>query len=175
MTETRRVAHHFARRTHFGSETHGRAVEFVEWQHNLFDKKTVNARFLRKSNFAQRFADGDLCGDARERYACGFGDEWHRAARARVHFQHIHNFIFDGELRVHQTAHAEFQREARRVIAQNVEMILRNFERRQNARAVARMNPRFFNVLHDAADDDFAAVAHAIHVHLERIFQIAIN
>ena len=62
----------------------------------------------------QVFPAADLRGDARERHVDRFAHEWHGAARAWIHFEHVHDFIFDRELRVHQSAHAERQGDPRR-------------------------------------------------------------
>ena len=48
--------------------------------------------------------------------------------------------------------------------------------RRQRARRVARVHPRFLHVLHDAGDQDFAgAVAHGVDVDLDRVLQEPIH
>ena len=42
---------------------------------------------------------------------------------------------------------------------------------REHASGVAGVDAGFFDVLHDAADDDVLAVAHRVDIRLERILQ----
>jgi hypothetical protein len=54
-------------------------------------------------------------------------------------------------------------------------MLLVDPVRRQHTRRVARVDARFLDVLHDAADDDVLAITDGVHVCLERVFQEAID
>ena len=55
----------------------------------------------------QPLARHDARGDLGDRLADGLGDEGHRAAGARVHFDQINIAVLDRELHVHQPADFE--------------------------------------------------------------------
>src|SRR5207247_1511117 len=96
----------------------------------------------------------------------------HRARRARVYFEDVHHIVFRGVLHVHQADHLQGARDAARVVTDRLQVPLRADERWHDARAVARVNAGFLDVLHDAADDDGArGVGDRVDVELERILE----
>jgi hypothetical protein len=89
----------------------------------------------------------------------------YRAAGARIHLDDVHHVIFDGKLDVHQAAHAQRQPQLFGVILDDAQVVEADFVGRQHTGAVARMNARFFDVLHDASHHHALAVGQGIYVY----------
>ena len=137
--------------------------------------------FLHHAEFVERFADHDECRKACELHSGGLRNEWHRTARSRVRFENINHRCRvgaqprDGELDVHQSLHLQRTRQFHGLHLDLVDHRLRQAVRRQNARGVAGVNPRFLDVLHHAADDRPRAIAEAIDVDFGRVFEELID
>ena len=109
--------------------------------------------------------------DFRQRHAGRLRQVRHRARRARVHLEHVHHIVLHGVLDVHEADDLQRARDAARVVANRRQMPLGDEIGRHDARAVAGVDARLLDVLHDAADDDRARfVRDRIHVELERVF-----
>ena len=111
----------------------------------------------------------------RERHARRLRDERHGAARARIRLDHVDGIALNGVLHVHEAAHAERERDARRRVAQLLHERLGEGERRDARCRIARVNARLLDVLQDAADVDFVAVTERIDVALDGAFQETIE
>ena len=167
--------HHFARAAHFRPEHDVDAHELAERKHALFDRHVGGNRLGSDAEFPQGLAGHDLGGDLRHRHAGRLGHERHGAAGARIHFQHVDVqlavFLLDGELHVHQPDHFQVQGHGVRRLADLLHDRAGQAVGRNGARGIAGVHPRFFDVLHDAHDDDVLAVADGVHVHFGGIFQ----
>jgi hypothetical protein len=117
---------------------------------------------------------GHLGGDFGDRHARGFRDERHRAAGARVHFQHVQGlpaiFFLDGVLNVHQPHHAHAAGERIGGLADFIQDRPLQAIRRNDAGRVARVNAGFLDVFHDAGHDHVLTVTHGIDVDLDGVF-----
>ncbi len=170
--EARRSAHHLAGGLHFRPEDRVHAREPHEREHRALDEDAGHLEILRQPEIGERTAGHDFGRDLRERHTRGLREVRHRARRARIHLEHVHHIVFRGELNVHQTDDVQRAGDSARVIADRRQMALGADERRHHARAVAGMNARLFDVLHDAADDDRSCgVRDGIHVELEGVLE----
>ena len=158
-------------------------VELVEREDRLLHGPILRPDFLGEAEFLERLAGHHLRGELGKRAANRLADEGHRAAGARIHFQHIHHLALHGVLHVHQADDLQLTRHRVRVGADGVDDRLGERVRRQNHRGIAGVNARELDVLQHPADDDgairrvgeLAAVRDAIHVHLGRILQKAVH
>ena len=96
--------------------------------------------------------------DLGQRHAGDLGDERHRARGARVHLEDedAAPVARDGELHVHQAAHAELARQRARLRLDRLDGLGGERVGRQAAGRVARVDAGLLDVLHHAADDDVA-------------------
>src|SRR5690606_40522311 len=78
-------------------------------------------------------------------------------------------------LRVHPADDLEADREASDLLADLALHLFAQAERRQRAARIARMDAGLLDVLHDAADDDLAAVADRVDVDLDREVEEAVE
>ena len=95
-------------------------------------------------------------------------DERDRSTAPRIDLEHENFSVGDHELNVEQALDVESARQRLSVVR------LVDRQRRKHRYAVARMNARSLDVLHDPADQYVVAVAHRINVKL-RPGQISIN
>ena len=84
------------------------------------------------------------------RLADDLGDERHGARGARVDLENVDYAVLDGELHVHQADDLERQGQLARLAVELGERRGAERMRRQRAGAVARMDARLLDVLHDA-------------------------
>src|SRR5207302_7252480 len=82
---------------------------------------------------------------------------------------------WDGELNIHQPDNLQRPRQAERIVAHASQQVLGNLDRRQDARGIAGVDSRFFNVLHDPADDDIFAVGERVYIDFNRVFEKVID
>ena len=168
----RRPAHHLAGRLHLGPENRVDAREPHEREHRALHEHAGDLDVLGQPELGERPAGHHLGGDLRQRHAGGLRQVRHRARRARIHFEHVHDVVLDRVLHVHQADHLQRARDAARVVANRREVALGADERRHDARAVAGVNAGLLDVLHDAADDDGAGrVGDRVDVELERVLE----
>ena len=127
----------------------------------------------------ERHAGHHLGRDVGHRHAGGLGDERHRAAGARIDFQHVQHlpavFALDGELNVHQSDDAHVPGQRVRGLADFVQDRPGQAVRRNRAGRVAGVDAGLFDVLHDAGDDHLLAVADGIDIDFDGVFQKAVD
>ena len=168
MTKARCMAHDLAGGAHLRPQHRVDAGELLPGQHRLLDKEAVQFRLLGEVELGQRCARHDLGRKLGQGHARRLADKGHRATGSRVDLQHVDDVVLDGVLNVHQPAHAQGQAQLFRILADDVEVIVADLVGRQHAGAVAGVDARLFDVLHDAADHDPLAVADRVHVHFDR-------
>src|SRR5580692_7938988 len=175
--------HHFARRSHLGTQNGVHAAEFVEWKNrrfhgiefvngNLGDAAVVHERQIHIGQFLARHQPR---GNFRQRNARRFADIGDRARRSRIHFENVNRVALDGILHVHEADN--FQREGKslRIFPDVLKNRRRHTHRGQHARRIAGVHPGFFDVLHDAANDDIFPVGESIDIDFRGFFEKLIN
>ena len=120
-------------------------------------------------------AHHQLCGDLGHGNSGGFADERHGARRAGIHLQHIDDPILHRILNVHQSDDIQGEGQSSRVDKKRVQLLCIHCIRREDARAVARVDPCLFDVLHYPANKHILAVTSRINIKFKRIFQESIN
>src|ERR1044072_1073030 len=83
--------------------------------------------------------------------------------------------VLDCELNVHEPANRQGRRQQTRVVAHRLDVFRINSHRRQNARRVARVYARLFEVLVDRRDDAGVFVCQRVHVKLCGAFEELID
>ena len=123
----------------------------------------------------ERPARHDEAGDFGDRLADHLGDEGHRARGPRVDLEHVNLVALQRILHVHQPADVERQREFARIRLELRDGLRRERARGQRTGAVAGVNARLLDMLHDAGDEHRLAVAERVDVDLDRVRQIAVE
>ena len=168
-------SHDLARAPHFGAEHNVDAGEFAERKHALFHRHMRGNWFAFDPQFAKLHAGHHLRGDFRDRQPGRLRHKRHRAARARIDFQHVDLelavLFFHRELDVHKPDDPQPPRHRLRGLADFVHHRGRQAVRRNRARRVARVDARFLDVLHHSHDHDIVAVRHAVDIHFRGVFQ----
>ena len=99
---------------------------------------------MRAQGLSGHAAGGDFC----QRTPCGFGDEGDGARGARVDFEHVDVFSFDGKLRVHEPDDVECVRERFGLCFDALADSGIQTVGRQGAGGVAGVDAGFFDVFH---------------------------
>ena len=128
-----------------------------------------NGREATKREAAEFLSGHAACGGVRERPTDGFGDEWHRARGAGVHFNHPYFAVLNGELYVHEAADVQSLRELARDGVDFGNSALREGNRRRDGGGIAGVAASGFNVLENRAHDRRLAVADAVDVKFNRV------
>ena len=170
------ATHDLAGRLHFWPEDGVDAREAHEGEHRALDEHARRFEIVHDAELGQRTARCDARRDARDRHARRLRDVRHGPRRARVHLEDVDHVVLDGVLNVHETDDLQRARNAARVFANRPEMPLRNHERRDDTGAVARVNARLLDVLHDAADDHRARrIRHGVDIEFKGVLEEAID
>src|SRR5690606_32002000 len=103
------------------------------------------------------------------------GNEGDGARGARVHFEQVDHVVLDGELDVHQAADLERESEFSGLALELGNDLGRERARGQGAGGVTGVNTGFFDVLHDAGNEDILAVAEAVDVDFRCAGQISVE
>src|SRR5690606_29730858 len=120
-------------------------------------------------------AHHELGCDLGERTTGGLRYEGDGARSARIDLDHVDAAVFDRELNVHQTDHAELQSQRAGVSLDFGDDLRIQRVWWQYAGGISGMHAGFLDVLHDATDHDAAPVGHAIHVDLDCVLQVLID
>ena len=105
--------------------------------------------------------------DVHHRDSRDLAHDRHGPARARVHLDHMDAVVrVEDELDIEQPHDLQRQREFRRVRHDRVDRLARERSGRVDRDAVAGMDARALEVLHDPGDQDVRAVADAVHLDL---------
>ena len=150
------------------------AGEAGEREHRFLDPDMIEL-VEREIERGERFAGHHPACDLGDRLADHLGDERHRARGARIDLEHVNHAILQRVLDVHQPADVERERQLLRLLLEPRHRLGAQRARRQRAGAVARMNARLLDVLHDPRHDDCLAVAESVDVDLDRVRQISIE
>ena len=170
--ERRRAAHDLAGRLHLGPENRVDAREPHEREHRRLDEEPRHLEILVSPSCASVRPIITPRRHLRERHAGRLREVRHRARRARVHLEHVDRVVLDRELRVHQADDLQRARDPPRVVADQRDVAIDDLIRRDHAGAVAGVDARLLDVLHDAADDDGAGgVRDRVHVELDGILE----
>ena len=111
----------------------------------------------------------------RELNAGGLGDEWNGPRSAGIDLQDVDHAVLDRVLHIDETDDAEPKGKVPGELAHLIHLAVGDQIRREHAGRVAGVNPRVFDVLHDAADDALGAIGDGVHIGFERIFQETID
>ena len=163
-------AHDLARRAHLGTEDGIDAGEASEREHGLLHGDMVELGGPQ-AEARQRLAGHDLGRNRSHRLADHLGDERHGARGTRVDFEDVHGAILDRELHIHQPDDFQGQREFPCLTLDFGDQLRLQRMRRQRAGAIAGVDARLLDVLHDAGDERVLAVGEAIDVDLDGIRQ----
>src|SRR5436190_4251621 len=167
-------SHDFARALHLRSEHGIGAWETRKGEYWPLDGDIAQVARDR-IELAQRRARHDPrrhLGDGR---SDRLGDEGDRAARARIDLDQIDLALLDRELDVHQSLDLERPRQLSRLPLDLDYNVGIEAMRRDRAGAVARMHPRFLDMLEHAAYDHLVAVADGVDIDFDRIPEIAVD
>ena len=153
------------------------AAEAVEWQDCFLDGNRVlewqrtTVIFGRNHAFGAQIRDARAHHDARgclsQWYAGGLGDKRHGAGSTWVGLNDVEDVILQGELDIHQALDANALSEQAGGGANLFNVLWSKGHRRQSTGRVTRVDAGFLDVLHDAAQVDFVAVAQGINVNLD--------
>ena len=83
--------------------------------------------------------------------------------------------VFNCKLNVHQAAHRQRGREQTRVVTHRLDMFRINSDGRQDARRVARMYARLFDVFLNRGDDAGVFIRQRVHIKLGGTFEKLID
>src|SRR5262249_42486250 len=156
--------HDFAGRFHFRTENRVHSLEPRERKNGGLDVKVIHLQLTRQSELAQ-FSSGHQLGSYLcKRHTGGLADEWYSSRCPRIDFQHVDFTGADCKLDVHQTHDIQRAAELDGVLSDFLAKLLAQLVGWQNAGAVTRMDAGFFNVFHDAADNDLLVVAEGIDI-----------
>ena len=112
----------------------------------------------RKFHVLEAAADHEARGDLCERDAGGFADIRNCARGAWINFENVDRVALDGILHVHQANDFESNGETLGVIANDFQYFGREADGRKDAGGIAGVHAGFFDVFHDAADDNVGTV-----------------
>ena len=163
-------AHDFACGFHLGTEYGVNAGKFVEGQDGFFDGDVIDGHFPGEVLFYKCAPDHCADSDFGQGYANGFADKGHGARCPGIDFDNKYVFALNGKLNIHEANHVECSGECVRVVSQFIQVGVGYLIRGQYAGAVARVNARAFDVLHDAADDDCCWVCDGIDIKFLCVF-----
>ncbi len=154
--------------------------EAGEREYGFLDRDVRTRRSLRLAAISaeccfEAFACHDAGCDLGNRRTDCLGDERNRTRSARIDFEDEDFTVLDGELHVHQATDIERLGECRRLAFEFGDDLRRERVDRQRAGAIARMDAGFLDMLHDASDEAFPAIAQAVHVHFDCLGQIGIE
>ena len=168
-------AHHLARRAHLGAEDRIELGKLLNGNTASFTDDVGREDLLGESMSASVSPGITRAASARERHAGRLRHERHRAARARIHLEHVDHAVLDRVLHVDQPDDAERLRE--RACAPRISSTCASPMQvgRQHARGIAGVHAGVLDVLHDPADDHAVAVGERVHVGLERVLEEAVD
>src|SRR5208337_194081 len=167
-------AHDLARGPHLGTE-HGIDLgEALKGKNRLLDSDMPDFR-PRQVEGGKLLARHHTRRDGRHGMANDFGDERHRAARTRVYLEHVDFIALYGELNVHEPDNLQRTGDVRGLPFQLLQRLRVERVRRKGARAVAGMNARLLDVLHDAGDKNVFPIRDRVNVDLGRVAHIGVE
>ena len=154
---------------HLGREVGVQTLDLVPGEDGDLDVMAL--LFIRveieEALLLQAFAQDDLGGDVREGVARGLGQEGHRAGGAGVDLDDIDVLVaVDDELDVVQADDADAETELFGVLQDDALDPVGDGEGGVDADGVAGMDAGTLDELHDAGDEDVAAVADGVHLDL---------
>src|SRR5262245_7105041 len=161
--------HDFAGRLHFGSQDDVDALELAEREDRLLDREVLGLDLLLEPEIAELLSHHDLGRDLGERHADGLGDEGRRAGRTGVDLEHVDGGPLDGELDVHEAADFELAGQRDGGAPDALELAVGEGEGGDRHGAVARVDARHFDVLHDAGDEHVVPVGEGVDVDLDGV------
>ena len=138
--------------------------EFFKTEHRHFygevRRNTVEPRTVTESFYF--FTEHRAHCKFDHRHARHFADIGHRAARTRIHFDHIEIVVVDEILNIDKPFRAERKREFARLLDNFLPEDIVEIPRRVHGDRIAGMNARAFDVLHDTRNQNVFAVADRI-------------
>ncbi|OPY04519.1 MAG: hypothetical protein A4E66_02582 [Syntrophus sp. PtaB.Bin001] len=173
--ERRVDSHDFPRGPHLRPQDDLGIGESVERENGLFDRNVGGTKSFRKTKVLQRSPQHDLGRQLGQGDADRLADKGHRTRGPGVDLQQVKSAVFHGILDIHQADHLQFPGNQFRLTLDQFEKLFGEAHSGENAGTVARMYPRFFDMLHDAGDYCFSAVADGIHIHFDGVFQKLID
>ena len=118
-----------------------------------------------------RRAEHDPRGRLGQRGGGRLGDERHGTRRPRVGLEDVEHVGRDRELDVEQAAHADAVGDGPRRLADALDVLATQRDRRQRARRVAGVDAGLLDVLHHAAEVELVAVVQRVDVDLDRVVE----
>lgn len=161
--------HDFAGGEHFGAEEGIDAGEFEEGEDGLLDGDVVGDDFVCKAELCEGFSGHDFRSEFGEGHADGFADEGDGSGGTGVDFEDEDIAVFDGVLDVDEAFDVQFEGESAGLVFDLFEEVGREGDGGQGAGGVAGVDAGFFDVFHDAADDDVLAVADGVDVEFDSV------
>ena len=123
-----------------------------------------------------RLAQHHTYGDSRHGHSGRLAHVGHGARGTRVHFQNVHFAVFHRVLHIHQSDNREGAGQLFGIGFDGRQRLRGERGRRQHTTGVARMHAGFFDVLHDAGDQDSAGgIGDGIHVHFSSVLKEAVD
>ena len=168
-------SHDFAGGFHFWAEDGIDVAEFGKGEDGFFDGVEGRPFFVADALGGEGLSGHAARGDFGERPSGRFGDEWHGARGARVHFEDVDGIAFDGKLGVHESHHAEGAGEC---FGLRFDLFADGGGEavgRQRAGGVAGVYARLFDVFHQAAKNDGFAVADDVDIDFDGIIKEAVE
>ena len=167
-------AEHFARGAHFGAENRVHLRELVEREHSFLGTVVVELLVLELQVFELGTEHEAGC-EAGHLGVANLGDQRHRAACARVRFEHEHLAVFDGVLHIHEAANVEGFGNLPGVILDGRQVFLRDGHRRDDAGGVTGVNTGKFHVFHHGRDVNVFAIAQSVGFAFQSVVEEAVD
>src|SRR5699024_9478889 len=155
-------------RFHFRTKSNIDVFQLAETEHRSFDMIAFPERCkpgLESGFFEFHTENGFHC-KVCHRYFSDLAHEGYRTARSRVDFQHIDFAIGKYELYIDQPNRIQAERQPLCILPERIDFTVGERDRRIDSDGVAGVDPRPFDMLHDARNDHFLTVTDGIHLDL---------
>ena len=171
--ETERTvdSHHLSRGFHFRPQQDVRMREAAEGEDRFLHRDVPRPDRFTEAQLPQGFPQHHLGGQLRQRNADRLADERNCPGGPGVDLQHEKLAVLHCVLDVHQSHHAEFPGNPLRLAFDPLKHFRREADRRKGTGAVAGVDSRLLDMLHDSGDDGGRAVADCVHIHLDRVLK----
>ena len=171
-------AQDFAGGPHLGSQDGVDLREHVEGEDGLLDAVVGNILLLeiRDGGLASgQFRRDDLGREGHHADAADLGDQRDRAGCAGIGLQDEDDIVLDGILHVHQTDDMHLLGDPACILADGLQILLRNMSGGDDAGRVTRVDAGQLDVFHDRGHKGVRAVADRVRLALHGIVQEAVD
>ncbi len=164
-------SHHFAGGLHLRTQHRVHPREAVEGKDHLFYRHVGHLDLAGEAQILQSPPDHHLGRQLGQGHTRRLGDKRNGPGSPGVDLQDVNPVVPDGKLNVHQPLNPKLPGQGVGIILDRLHEVIAQGIRRKNAGAVPGMDPRLFDMLHDAADDDPLPVGDGIHIHFDGLLQ----